>query len=638
MAASSSSSAAASSVSEPEETFDSLGIDERLTRACKRAGFSQPTPIQSATIPLALQGRDILAKARTGSGKTVAYLLPILHKILQRASTLEPKKSLSVSRGVEAIILVPTRDLCPQVREVVNTLTIYCSRLVSAHALSGTSGTLEEQTLRLAELPSILIATPGRLAQHLRAGHLPGSQILAETLHSVVIDEADLVLSYGYEADVRSLFDYLPQRSCQTYLMSATLSGDIEKLKRVILHRPAVLQLEDPREQKNFLAEFCFYITERDKCLLMYTMIALKLLTGKIIIFCKCVSTSFRLKLYLERFGIHAIVLNSDLPENSRRHITDEFNRGMHSILIATDHHIADSTTIEDTDSDESDSEFDDSEEDESVDADSDDSDDSDDEEEDEKEAEEDEEEEEEKSTKASAKPTRASNKQQATRGGPQDDKEYGFSRGIDFHDVSVVVNFDLPRNHRQYIHRIGRTARAGKRGSALTLVAPKDDKKFERLRELRAEEGVALHNFNFKLTALEAFRYRGTDVLRSVTRGSVRRARRAAVRKEILNSTKLKEHFEDNPRDLQLLKHDKHLQMKMVRGYLKHIPDYILNSVKESTFNEHEPNDRATSKRQRKKLAGKASDPLRSLKPNYKGGKRQGKGHRGRAPKRHRK
>lgn len=212
-------------------SFNEFDLDARLLRAISKLGFNQPTLVQETAIPLALQGKDILAKARTGSGKTAAYCIPLIQKILS-----------SKSNSTKGLILVPTRELAQQVTGHIRELAMYCSIKVCNIA---TEGSLSSQMYHLLtrqilkDIPQIILSTPSRIRQHLDAGNVDLKEI--ETL---VIDEADLILSYGYDEDVTAILKYLPQ-IYQSYLMSATLSPDVEKLKKLVLRNPAILQLED---------------------------------------------------------------------------------------------------------------------------------------------------------------------------------------------------------------------------------------------------------------------------------------------------------------------------------------------------------------------------------------------------------
>lgn len=286
-------------------------VDARILRALADMGFSKPTLIQAKAIPLALENKDILARARTGSGKTIAYLIPVLQKIL--SATPEAPCTL-------ALVLVPTRELASQVHGTIRALTAYCPDITIANLSSSPT---------LSSTPSILISTPARLLQALPS--LPH-------LESLVIDEADLILSYGHAADIRHIFSgaYLP-RVYQTYLMSATMTEDVEMLKGLTLRNPVTLRLEEDEEEASNLTQYAVRCSETDKFLLTYVILKLKLIRGKCIMFVNDVDRCYRLKLFLEQFSIKSCVLNSELPLNSRYHAVQEFNKGVYDYIIATD-------------------------------------------------------------------------------------------------------------------------------------------------------------------------------------------------------------------------------------------------------------------------------------------------------------
>lgn len=334
------------------------------------------------------------------------------------------------------------------------------------------------------------------------------------SLNMIVVDEADLLLSFGFEEDTKKISKYLP-KICQGFLASATLSEEVDVIKNLILHNPVILKIEESQESR--LTQFSAHIKEEDKYLLQYVLIKLNLMTGKSIIFVNSIDKCFKLKLFLERFSIKSAVLNAELPQNSRFHIIQEFNKGLFNILIATDKNDEEETNNEDI----------------------------------------------KKKGKVSA------------------DEEYGVSRGIDFKDVKNIVNFDFPTSTRGYVHRVGRTARANRHGVALSLVAPKEEELLKDVEKEQLEDGKTIKPYSFKMSLLESFRYRVEDVLRGITRAAVREARYLEIKKEVLNSEKLKSFFEENPDDLETLKHDKILQGSRILSHLKTVPKYLLPASK---------------------------------------------------------
>ncbi|KAE8154866.1 ATP-dependent RNA helicase dbp9 [Aspergillus avenaceus] len=523
--------------------FESLNLDPRLRQALIKEKFTKPTLVQAKAIPLALEGKDILARAKTGSGKTAAYVLPILQTILQKKAA-DP--SLKATTG---LILVPTRELAEQVQNVVATFSVFCGKDIRSVNLTQKVSDAVQRTM-LADYPDLVVSTPSRVV-----ANLGSSALSLENLTHLVIDEADLVLSYGYEEDINGLAKAIP-RGVQTFLMSATLTSEVDILKGLFCRSPVTLKLEDKDDQGAGVSQFVVRCAEDEKFLLTYVIFKLQLIKGKVIIFVDDVDRCYRLKLFLEQFGIKSCVLNSELPINSRIHVVQEFNKGVYDIIIAADEQEVmgarkskKSQDVEDVEGGIASS---------------------------------DDEAEPEENQKAD-KRRKLSNKE----------KDYGISRGIDFQNVACVLNFDLPTTNKSYTHRIGRTGRAGKAGMALSFVVPKDqygkhkpttistskhdESVLGKIVKKQAKIGHEVKPYHFEMSQVEAFRYRMTDALRSVTRLAVQEARAREIRQELIKSEKLKRHFEENPDELRQLRHDGELRSARVQPHLKHIPEYLM-------------------------------------------------------------
>lgn len=519
-------------VEEEEEdearSFEELGLDPRLIRALnkKEISIAEPTPIQRVAIPLILQGKDVVARAKTGSGKTLAYLLPLLQKLLSTADS--SRKKLSPS----AFILVPSGELCQQVYREVSSLIDSSKAQLKAVQLTSNMPASDLRNA-LAGPPDILVSTPSCVAKSLSVGVLK-SESINDSLEILVLDEADLLLSFGYEEDLKALTALVPRR-CQCLLMSATSSADVDKLKKLVLHNPYVLTLPEVEGVKDEVIpknvqQFWVSCGDRDKLVHILALLKLDLVQKKVLIFTNAIDMSFRLKLFLEKFGIKSAVLNAELPQNSRLHILEEFNAGLFDYLIATD----DRETKE-----------------------------------------------KEKANEGSLTETRKSKKHAKQKL----DSEFGVVRGIDFKNVHTVINYDMPLSATGYVHRIGRTGRAYSTGASVSLVSP-DEK--EILEEIKSFLGDDENNESNVISpyplltknAVESLRYRAEDTAKSVTKIAVREARAQDLRNEILNSEKLKAHFEVNPRDLDLLKHDKVLSKKPPAPHLSDVPDYLLDAT----------------------------------------------------------
>jgi ATP-dependent RNA helicase DDX56/DBP9 len=520
-------------------TFESYKLDPRLLQSISKAGYTEPTAIQGQAIPLALQGKDVLAQSKTGSGKTAAYVIPILQSILHRQSTRATKSS-----SITALVLVPTRELADQVQKVFVALSAQCSKDVRSINLAQRVSDAVLNAM-LSDTPDIVIATPGRANQFLSA-----DQLFIDQVSHLVIDEADLVLSYGYEDDIKAIAATIP-RSAQAFLMSATLTSDIDALKQTLTRDPVTVKIQTEEEPTEAMTQYVVKCAEDEKFLLVFVIFKLRLVRGKTIIFVDDVDRSYRLKLYLEQFGIKSCILNSELPVNSRLHVVQEFNKGLYNILIAADDqevlggvHKPQKRIVEGTNGDAELSSDDDEVQ----------------------------------------KPTKASK---------TTSRDYGVSRGIDFQNVSCVLNFDLPHTSKSYTHRIGRTARAGKAGMALSFVIPiehykkhkptsipsakHDEKVLAKILTKQAKLDREVKDYKFDMAQVDAFRYRVNDALRAVTRHAIREARAREIKDELVKSDKLRKHFEENPDDLRHLRHDNESGKTRVQGHLKHVPDYLL-------------------------------------------------------------
>ncbi|XP_070706083.1 probable ATP-dependent RNA helicase DDX56 [Pempheris klunzingeri] len=519
--------------------FHEMGLDDRVLKAVADQGWSQPTLIQEKAIPLALEGKDLLARARTGSGKTAAYAVPVIQRILASKQSVR-------EQDVRALVLVPTKELGQQVHAMIRHLTAYCSRDVRVADISGAAD-LSAQRPILMEKPDVVVGTPSRVLAHLNAQNL----VLHSSLEMLVVDEADLLFSFGFEADLKNLLCHLP-KIYQSFLMSATLSEDVQALKELLLHNPVVLKLQGSQlPDSSQLQQYSIRCEEEDKFLLTYTLLRLRLVQGKTLVFVGAVERCYRLKLFLEQFGIPACVLNSELPVQSRCHIITQFNQGFYDCIIATDEQImADPAAT------------------------------------------------------AQTPAGKGKKKKAAEKGGRTKDKEYGVSRGVDFQNVSNVVNFDFPTTAESYIHRVGRTARADNPGTALSFITHTELGLLSEVEEALTGDNAesVLKPYEFKMEEIEGFRYRCRDAMRSVTKQAVREARLKEIKQELLNSEKLKTYFEDNPRDLQLLRHDKDLHPAVVKPHLRNVPEYLIPETLKGTVN---PLLRRKRKRKDKPKAG---------------------------------
>lgn len=467
--------------------FEELGVDRRIVEAVWKMGITNPTPVQTQGVPLAVEGRDLLLAAPTGSGKTLAFGLPTLSLILAKPST----------GNVRAVILAPTHELSWQITRSLEQLCRFCWESVG---IAGLGEDFDKDKVRLMEGPDIIVGTPTRILKLAKS-----TGVSLESVEMVVMDEADLVLDYGHQADLDGLLVRLPKLH-QTIMTSATLSPEIDALKQLVLQKPAVVSIaedEDATEGEQRIEHFHVDLSgkgEDDEFLFLFSLIKLKVIQGKTIFFVNDIDRCFRLKLFLDAFSIPSAALNSQLPSNSRKRTIHHFNKGIFDFLIATDESIEESEEV----------------------------------------------------------------------------SEAGVSRGIDFKDVLNVVNFDFPGSLKSYIHRVGRSARGGELGTALSFVR-NDPETLIEVQEYLEEQNTKMEVLEVQMKDINGFRYRVEDILRGCTRNLIKEAQIKQVKWEMLNSDKLKAYFEDNPKEADLLKNDKVIRPRKAQPHLRVIPDYLV-------------------------------------------------------------
>ncbi len=350
-------------------TFESLGLPAELLRAVADEGYEVPTPIQSAAIPVVRAGRDVIATAQTGTGKTAAFVLPILERLRAHANT-----SFSPARHpVRALIVTPTRELAVQVADSVKAYGRYLP-LRSAVAFGGVP--IEPQAKELLAGVEILVATPGRLLDHLgsRTVNLSAVEVL-------VLDEADRMLDMGFMPDIRRILDALPARR-QNLMFSATFSDDVRGLADRILHDPERIAVAAENATADRVRQLV-YPVDRDRKEELLAHLIRKHDMRQVLVFTRTKLAAARLASWLDRRGIEATAIHGDRSQADRLRALSMFKSGEVRVLVATD--VA--------------------------------------------------------------------------------------ARGLDIEDLPHVVNFELPFDPQDYIHRIGRTARAGLDGDAISLV-----------------------------------------------------------------------------------------------------------------------------------------------------------------------
>lgn len=541
--------------------FNDMGLDDRILKAVAKLGWSLPTPIQQKAIPLALDGKDVIARAQTGSGKTAAYVIPIVQSILNAKRS----QGTDFIQKVVVVIMVPSRELSNQTCNMIGKLTTYCSRYITCIDVSSEQNT-DVLKPALSLKPDIVVGTPSRILSHIKANNLQ----LSRSLQYLVIDEADLLFSFGYEDDVKHLVPCL-STNYQALMMSATLNDEINTIKSLLLHNPVCLNLceLDSLVNENLTQYHVVCDTVDNKYLLIYALMKLKLIQGKSILFVNSIDNCYRLKLFLEQFSIASCVLNSELPVVCRCHVVEQFNKGLYKYIVATD-----------------------------------------------------------ESTLVTSAPSNGTEKlEKSKKHKLKKSKEYGVSRGIDFEDVKNVINFDFPSTTESYIHRVGRTARGDNKGTALSFVLPEESdilKQAQTELALNNLDDLPLKPYQFKMQEIEGFRYRCKDAFRSVTKTAVRQARIKELRMEMLSSDKLRSYFEENPNDLKVLRHDRVSQPRKIKKHLKHVPAYLIPPSLKGMYSSssEQSENTVTSMSKKRKVGGKPNpkykrkraDPLKNL------------------------
>ncbi|XP_022705838.1 probable ATP-dependent RNA helicase DDX56 [Varroa jacobsoni] len=484
--------------------FHEMGLDERIVKAIAALGWRQPTAVQEHAIPLALKGKDILARARTGSGKTAGFAIPAIQKILER-------RLKGCDQETTVLVLAPSKELCKQIYRHFVALTRYCTGQVRVVDVSEFSQ-LSVLRPQLIERPDVVIGTPAKVLAHSKAENL-----ILDSVEMLLIDEADLVFAFGHEKDTEQLLTNLPT-IFQAIVSSATLSEDVLALKRLVLHNPVTLRVEESSLTDNpGLTQYVVKCEELDKYAILAALFKLNLIKGKTLIFVNSVDRGYRTKLFLDQFGVRSCVLNSELPLTSRQVVIDRFNEGRYEIIVASD--------------------------DKSLDA------------------------------------RKASSKKDGNKRRSGIDREFAASRGLDFQFVSNVINLEFPMSIQAYIHRVGRTARANQKGTALNFVSMREMPLYEAVEAKMVEEKRNMFQaYRFKIDEIEGFRYRAQTALNQLQKRVIKEARIKDIKEEMLKSAKLKTFFEENPREHSLLRHDKAARATTVKYHgLKHVPDYII-------------------------------------------------------------
>ncbi len=358
--------------------FNNFNLHPDILEGINSMGFENPTPIQEQAIPVILEGKDLIACAQTGTGKTGAFVLPIL--------SINANKTSNHSK-ISTLVIVPTRELALQIDQQIEGFA-YFSPIGSIAVYGGNDGAnWDRQRAALESGADLVIATPGRLIQHIQMGY-----VKLDTVEHLILDEADRMLDMGFYDDIMSIIKLIPKKR-QTLMFSATMPQNIRKLAKTILHNPVEISLSVSKPAENILQ--AVYMLENDQKLeLLDSLVKEKDYVQSVLVFASTKSEVKSIERKLIQSNIRAKAIHSDLEQREREEVLREFKNRKIQILVATDI----------------------------------------------------------------------------------------ISRGIDIEDIDLVVNYDVPNDPEDYVHRIGRTARAQSDGVAITFVNKKQKVLFDKI------------------------------------------------------------------------------------------------------------------------------------------------------------
>ncbi|MCX6249165.1 MAG: DEAD/DEAH box helicase [Bacteroidetes bacterium] len=360
-------------------TFNEFGFEPGLLEGIMAMGYETATPIQEKAIPVILKGRDLIGSAQTGTGKTAAFLLPLIQEII----------NYGPGHQVKALIIVPTRELAIQIDQHMEGLS-YFTHVSSIAVYGGTDGSsFMREKQSLTDGADIIVCTPGRMIAHINMGYVNFSGI-----RFLVLDEADRMLDMGFFDDIMKIISYLPANR-QNLLFAATMPSEIRTLARKALKDPEEITLAISKPVEKIL-QLAYSVYDSQKIpLLKFLLQSMKL--KSILVFCSTKSSTKQLSRELKNLGLPVEAIHSDLDQDTREKVLNDFKNKKLNILVATDI----------------------------------------------------------------------------------------LSRGIDVENIDMVINYDVPHDGEDYIHRIGRTARAEASGVAVTFINPKEQYKFQVIENL---------------------------------------------------------------------------------------------------------------------------------------------------------
>jgi ATP-dependent RNA helicase RhlE len=364
--------------------FRELGLDEKLLEGIDSMGYETATPVQAQVIQPILAGKDIIASAQTGTGKTAAFLLPIIHKMIT---------SHHAAHQINALIIVPTRELAIQIAETMEGLGYFTDISCIAVYGGGDGNSFVTEKKALSSGVDMVVCTPGRMIAHLNMGYVKMKEV-----NYLVLDEADRMLDMGFNDDIMKIISFLPKQR-QNLLFSATMPPKMRDLARKLLKDPVEINIavSKPPEQ---IVQQAYVVYEQQKIPLIKFILNSKDYT-RVIIFCSKKQNVKQLTAELKRAKFSIEEIHSDLLQDKREQVMQDYRNKKLKILVATDI----------------------------------------------------------------------------------------LSRGIDIEEIELVINFDVPNDGEDYIHRIGRTARAESQGTAITFVSEAEQRKFAAIEELLGKQ-----------------------------------------------------------------------------------------------------------------------------------------------------
>ena len=404
-----------------QQSFRSLSLHKSILRALSDEGYHTPTPIQQKAIPHVLAGKDLIAVAQTGTGKTAAFSLPMLH--------LLHKQNAKGPRRIRALIVTPTRELALQIDESLRTYGRYLP-LKTAVVLGGVSAGKQIKAIR--QKPEILVATPGRLIDLFNQGHIDFSHI-----NTLVLDEADRMLDMGFLPDMKKIVSKLP-RNRQTLLFSATMSKEIARLAIQMLNNPIRVDVTPEVSVPTQIAQQVLFVEKKNKRALLAQVLKDKGVL-RALVFTRTKYLANRLMRHLSNQGIAADAIHSNKTQNARQKALTAFHRGKIKVLVGTDI----------------------------------------------------------------------------------------IARGIDVEGISHVINYELPNDPESYVHRIGRTARAGTKGMALSFCDAEEVGLLKGIEKLTQVPLTPVKDHPFSSTAIAQLREMGVNNTRPKSNGRPALARR---------------------------------------------------------------------------------------------------------------